>query len=630
MLDLTPKDDFELELLAPAKNADQGIEAIRHGADAVYIGAPAFGARAAVPVTTQEIRRVCDYAHLFGARVYVALNTILYPEEVPQAIEMAHELYRIGADALIIQDLALLSEDMPPIPLHASTQMDNVTPEKLTFWSQMGMEQAVVARELSPRQIKKLHEAAPDLRLEAFVHGALCVSYSGRCYAAAAFHGRSANRGSCSQVCRLPFDLIDGTGQILQRNRHLLSIKDLNRSSVLSDLIDAGVRSFKIEGRLKDLAYVKNVTAHYHTLLDDYIRSHPEFRRASAGEVALRFKPDVTKAFSRGFTTFTHRGRGEDRLAAFATPKSMGEKAGVATKVSGREITISPAKGQTFSNGDGFTFFDPDTGALTGFRINTAAGDLLSLARPVKGLRKGTVLYRNHDRVFEAEMERPTAERTMPISFRLEYKEGRLVLEGESEGTRADSSAGIELSPAEKGDTRTSVLSVLSKLGGTPFSLKELDLPEETGKLFIPRSVLSKLRQELTPKLEEAFRARHLENRPGRDPSNPAYRSVPFFKKEAVQSDNILNPTAKRFAESHGAVVTQEAYEKMPLKEQPVMTTKHCIRYELGMCPTLLHYDEQKLHDPWKLISTAPDAAKVEMRLEFDCPNCRMLLYKAD
>lgn len=621
------KEEQALELLAPAKNANQGIEAIKHGADAVYIGAPAFGARSAVPVTIDEIKRVVDFAHLFGAKVYVALNTILFPEEVKVASELAWRLYKAGADALIIQDLALLNEEMPPIALHASTQMDNVSSEKLAFWFSQGIEQAVVARELSPRQIARLHEDVPDLRFEAFVHGALCVSYSGRCYASAAFNARSANRGSCAQVCRLPYDLTDGSGRVLAHHKHLLSIKDLNRSSMLAELIKAGVRSFKIEGRLKDLSYVKNVTAFYHEKLNDFIKANPRFHRSSSGRVDFGFSPDVHKAFNRGFTTFTHHGRGTDDLPAFETPKSRGEEVGIVTGVEGTRIRVQLRSGKKLNNGDGFTFFHPDTGALTGFRVNTAVGDRMTVLRPVRGLEKGQTLYRNFDAAFEAQMSHSTATRTLPLSLSLKYSLCTLELTGEVSGIKETVGVEADLSLSEKGGTRESAESVLGKLGGTPFELENFEIAPETEPLFIPRSLLGKLRQDLVPKLESALLCSALESRATRDPKSPAYEGVPFFKKTVTQSDNILNPSARAFVEAHGAEVEEEAFEKCPLPAQPLMTTKHCIRYALGMCPTLLHYDVRKLSEPWVLRSTVKDAAPVRMRIEFDCPNCQMLLF---
>lgn len=619
-----------LELLAPAKNAEQGIEAIRHGADAVYIGAPAFGARAAAPVSLEDISRVIDYAHLFDAKVYVALNTILYPEEVPKAIELSWKLDEIGADALIIQDLALLGKEMPHIAIHASTQMDNVSAEKLALWSQIGIEQAVVARELSPRQIASLHRSVPDLRLEAFVHGALCVSYSGRCYAASAFHERSANRGACSQVCRLPYDLIDGNGRLLVRNKHLLSIKDLNRSGVLNELIEAGVRSFKIEGRLKDLSYVKNVTAYYSNLLNQFISDHPQFSRSSRGNTALKFSPNIGKTFSRGFTTFTHRGRSTDDLAAFLTPKSVGEEIGVVKKIDGKVVTVNLHDRVALHNGDGFSFFSPKNGVLTGFRANTVDGDRLHLSRPIFALDKGTKLYRNLDSFFEAEMSRRTATRTIPLSMTLDYKEGELSLRGETSGIGVTVLRHITLEPARDDGAKDSTEQVLSKLGGTNFGPVVIAYnSEEAKRLFIPRSFLAEIRRELISCLESALKTRAYKERSRRDPGDPKYETIHFYKTEVIQSDNILNPGAIEFVESHGAEVTEMAFEDTPLPDQPLMTTKHCIRYSLGMCPTLQGYDQRKLHDPWVLRCASTESRPVEMRIVFDCPRCQMLLYKA-
>ena len=620
---------YELELLSPAKNALQGIEAIRHGADAVYIGAPAFGARAAVPVSLDDIGEVVRYAHLFRARVYVALNTILYPEEVPEAVRMAWDLYRIGADALIIQDLALLNEEMPPIALHASTQMDNVEPEKAAFWAGMGLEQAVLPREFSPREIARIHREAPEIRLEAFVHGALCVSYSGRCYAAAAFHGRSANRGSCSQVCRLPFDLIDGDNRLIAHGRHLLSLKDLNRSSVLPELIAAGVRSFKIEGRLKDLPYVKTVTAYYSRLLNDFIGAHPDFKRSSRGEVTPGFEPEVSKTFNRGFTTFTHRGRGSDDLPEFRTPKHAGEEIGVVRNVDGTRIRIDLKGAPTLHNGDGFTFFLPKEAGLAGFRANTASGDLITVPRKIKGLAKGVVLYRNYDAAYERKLlTGETATRLLPVAFRLSHSEGLLTLRAAASDASSEVSAPLLPEISRNGETRPSAESVLSKLGGTPFRFASLDFDDSAAPLFVPRSLLTELRQKVVPMLEEALREAALQSRPVRNPRAPEYDTIPFFKSEAVTSDNILNSSAEDFVRKHGATVKQPAYEKEPVPSQPVMTTKHCLRYALGMCPRLQGFDERKLRDPWLLRSAAKEAAPVEMRIEFDCTNCQMRLYK--
>ena len=330
-----------IELLAPAKNLDCGLAAIDHGADAVYIGGPSFGARAAAGNSLEDIDHLVQYAHLFHAKVYVTVNTILKDEELDQTKQMIEELYRMGVDALIVQDMALMEMDLPPIPLHASTQMDNRTVEKVRFEHQIGFQQTVLARELSLKQIRQIHEEVPDIKLEAFVHGALCVSFSGQCYVSQACFGRSANRGECAQFCRLPFDLVDSAGKVIVRKKHLLSMRDLNQSDCLEDLLDAGISSLKIEGRLKDVGYVKNVTAYYRQRLDEIFNRRPEYTRASSGVSHLSFQPQLDKSFSRGFTHYFLFGRQEnqsqqrihDTISSMDTPKSMGEEMGFVKEV---------------------------------------------------------------------------------------------------------------------------------------------------------------------------------------------------------------------------------------------------------------------------------------------------------
>lgn len=617
-----------LELLAPAKDKYQGMEAIRHGADAVYIGAPAFGARVAVPVSSEDIRELIDFAHLYQARVYVALNTILRDEEMPRAVELAHEMYDIGADALIIQDIGLLTQDLPPMALHASTQMDNVSAERVAFWTGQGMEQVVLARELSPAQIGRIHTKTPDVRLECFVHGALCVSYSGRCYAAAAFHGRSANRGSCSQVCRLPYDLIDGDGNLLVRDKHLLSIKDLNRSEVLGQFIEAGVRSFKIEGRLKDVSYVKNVTLAYHQLLNEYITTHPEFSRTSIGCVEATFSPDTTKVFNRGYTTLTHNGRGEDNLAAFATPKSIGPVIGKVKSISGVHVTLDLLPGIKLANGDGFTFIDTD-GTTKGFRANTTDGSLLTLSRPVPELTPGIIIHRSNDQQFERQMLSETAQRKIKIGWTLRYEMGKLHLYSHVVGTEAHSyvQKEIELDKAQKGNSYDSILSVLSKLGGTPFDCKEIDVDNETKLLFIPRSILTQMRQDSTLALEAELRSLALHTR-GIRSIEDRQDTIPYWSNEVDYTANLLNSSARRFLEKRGVEIKQMAYEYVAQKDKPVMYTKHCIRYSLKQCPHLQGY-KLPHKEPWVLESTLPDDPNpVRMRIEFDCQNCQMKLIE--
>ena len=363
----------KIELLAPARNLECGIEAINHGADAVYIGAPKFGARAAAVNSLEDIAALVEYAHLYNVRIYVTVNTILKEEELKETEEMIRELYRIGVDALIVQDMAIAKLELPPIPLHASTQMDNRTVDKVRFLRDAGFRQVVLARELSLREIGKIHEACPDIPLEVFVHGALCVSYSGQCYVSQACFGRSANRGECAQFCRLPFSLVDAEGKMIAKDKHLLSLKDLNQSEELEALLDAGASSLKIEGRLKDVSYVKNVTAAYRQKLDAIFARRKEYTRASSGKCRFDFKPQLDKSFSRGFTHYFLHGRSKD-IFSFDTPKSLGEEMGTMKESRGNYLTVAGVK--SFSNGDGVCYLD-EQGRLQGFRINRVDGNKL-------------------------------------------------------------------------------------------------------------------------------------------------------------------------------------------------------------------------------------------------------------
>ena len=404
----------KIELLAPAKNLECGIEAISHGADAVYIGAPKFGARAAAVNSLDDIAALVEHAHLYNARIYVTVNTILKEEELKETEEMIGELYRIGVDALIVQDMAITQLNLPPIPLHASTQMDNRTADKVKFLADTGFHQVVLARELSLREISKIHEACPDTALEVFVHGALCVSYSGQCYVSQACFGRSANRGECAQFCRLPFSLVDADGKTIVKDKHLLSLKDLNQSEELEALLDAGVTSLKIEGRLKDVSYVKNVTAAYRQKLDTIFSRRKEYVRASSGSCRFEFKPQLDKSFSRGFTHYFLKGRSKD-IFSFDTPKSLGEEMGTMKEVRGNYLTVAGLK--SFNNGDGVCYID-EQGRLQGFRINRVDGNKL-YPQEMPRIKPRTVLYRNFDQEFERVLARKSSERKIAVSILL-------------------------------------------------------------------------------------------------------------------------------------------------------------------------------------------------------------------
>lgn len=614
--------DRQLELLAPAKNADYGIEAIRHGADAVYIGAPAFGARVSAGNSIEDIERLISFAHIFGAKVYVALNTILKDEELTKARKLIHQLYNIGADAIIIQDYGLLTEDLPPIPLHASTQMDNVSVERIKFIADQGFEQVVVPREFSPNQIRKIHKSVPEVRLECFIHGALCVSYSGRCYAAAEFHGRSANRGACSQVCRLPFDLIDGKGGVLQHNKHLLSIKDLNRTELIADLIEAGVTSFKIEGRLKDLSYVKNVVSHYHLVLNRFIAEHPEYSRRSRGDVDLKFVPNIDRIFNRGYTSFAQNGRRDDNLAAFDSPKSMGERVGKVVTIKGTTIRLQLEPGKIISNGDGLAFYLPQ-GGTAGIKVNISEGDKIILNKPSEDLKIGMNLFRNLDIAFERQMAKDTAERRLPIRFSLSaVSDSELCLSVETlDGVQSSVIETVKLEKSQSGDTITSITNVLNKCGNTLYKTIDIKISDALYDIFIPRSLLTGMRQRILTQLDQKLRDFALKTRPNRP--QPSKNST-YPEATVNYTANVFNKSAQLFYAKHGATVTEMAYEKEKQPEKPLMYTKHCVRYSLGMCPHLQGY-QGPLYEPWLLRSTLGD---LTMRIAFNCQECAMLLYK--
>ena len=494
-----------IELLSPARNLECGIAAIDHGADAVYIGASRFGARAAAGNPTEDIKKLCDYAHRFGAKVYVAVNTLLYEEEKEEARLLIWDIYRAGADALIVQDMALLEMDLPPIPLHASTQTDNRTEEKVAQLKELGFRQIVLARELSLEQIRGIHNAVPDVSLEAFVHGALCVSYSGRCYASEYCFGRSANRGECAQFCRLPFSLQDAEGHTLIKDKYLLSLRDMNRINHLEEMLDAGVRSFKIEGRLKDIAYVKNVTAAYRQALDAIMERRKEFVRSSFGTSTYAFTPDLSKGFSREYTDYFLFGRTND-LASPDTPKSKGREVGRVKEV--RKDCIVVSSTEVFSNGDGLCFFDEE-GRLQGFRVNRAEGNHLYPApdplqiSPVMGrLKKGDRLWRSFDQQWERIMSGKTAERRIASRFLLEETEQgfRLTFTAD-DGTQCSKLFLAEHQLARTDQTAT-IREVLGKLGDTPYTCTDVEV-RFYQPWFIPRSTLAEWRRSLTLSLSK-------------------------------------------------------------------------------------------------------------------------------
>ena len=599
----------KIELLAPAKNLECGIAAIDHGADAVYIGAPRFGARAAAGNSLDDIAELVKYAHLYNVRIYVTLNTILKDEELKDTEKMIWDLYRIGVDALIVQDMGLLSLNLPPIPLHASTQMDNRNAEKVKFLADTGFRQVVLARELSLEQIRKIHETAPQTPLEVFVHGALCVSYSGQCYVSQHCFGRSANRGECAQFCRLAFDMVDANGKMMVQNKHLLSLKDLNQSEELEKLLDAGASSFKIEGRLKDVAYVKNVTACYRQKLDAIFKRRKEYIRASSGSVKLAFKPQLDKSFSRGFTNYFLFERNKD-IFSFDTPKSMGEEMGYVKEIRGNYIIVAGVK--PFSNGDGICYLD-ERGKLKGLRINRVENNKLFPAGEMPRIKPRTVLYRNFDQEFEKLMQRKSAERKLGVSIALTENNFGFTLTLTDED---DVQVSIVLN-REKELARTpqteNIKNQLAKLGNTPFEVERIDV-DLKDNWFLPSSVIAEARRE---GVERLLSARRMNYRQEIVSMPETVHSFP--QSELTYLGNVMNEGAMSFYRNHGVTRIAPAFEKRPANDAVLMFCKHCLRYSMGWCP-VRHKQKSPFREPYYLVSG--DGKR--FRLEFDCKHCQM------
>lgn len=603
-----------IELLAPAKNLECGIEAVNHGADAVYIGAPRFGARAAAGNSLEDIEALVKYAHIYNVRIYVTVNTILKDEELKDTEAMIWDLYRAGVDALIVQDMGITCLNLPPIALHASTQMDNRTARKVKFLSEAGFSQVVLARELTLDEIAAIHAACPDTPLEVFVHGALCVSYSGQCYASQACFGRSANRGECAQFCRLGFDMVDADGKVMAHGKHLLSLKDMNQSENLEALLDAGVSSLKIEGRLKDVSYVKNVTAYYRQKLDAILKRRKEYIRASSGTVKLAFRPQLDKSFSRGFTDYFIHGRNSG-IFSFDTPKSLGEEVGVVKEIRGNYLTVAGVK--PFANGDGLCYLD-ERGKLHGFRVNRVDGNKL-FPQEMPVVKPKTKLYRNFDQEFDRVMQRKSAERRILVAIQLEENNfGFTLTLCDEDDNRVSLTLQRAKEPARTPQSEN-LKNQLGKLGNTPFEAGEISI-NFSENWFIPSSEIADLRRRAVEKLLEVRRISY--RRPeGRFP----HTVHPYPVQELTYLGNVMNGMAREFYHDHGVKRIAPAFEKEAPSGAVLMFCKHCIRYAMRWCP-VRHKVKPPFREPFYLISG--DGKR--FRLEFDCKRCEMKVYAGD
>jgi putative protease len=618
--------DHQLELLAPARDAEIGIEAINHGADAVYIGGPGFGARKAADNDVADIARLVEYAHRFHARVHVTLNTILRDDELEPARRLAWQLFEAGVDALIIQDMGLLELDLPPIQLHASTQCDIRTPEKARFLQDVGLSQLVLARELSLEQIKAIR-AATTVPLEFFIHGALCVAYSGQCYISEAHTGRSANRGECNQACRLPYQVTDAQGRIIAHDKHVLSMKDNDQSANLAALIDAGIQSFKIEGRYKDMGYVKNITAHYRRLLDALLEERPLLARSSSGSTRLFFTPDPRQNFNRDATDYFVNGRKID-IGAFDSPKNPGQPIGWVVKVAKDAVEIETEEGIELHNGDGLCYFDLQR-ELVGMAINTAERMAPNRWRVVpkdpigelRHLRPGLTINRNRDMSWVRGLERKSAERRIKLWMRLsDTADGLALTLVDEDGHRATVSLALVKEAArDAARAEASLREHLGKLGATIFEAVEIEL-DLAQPWFVPASLVNQLRREGTAALEAVRRAAL----PRLERAKPVEPPVPYPAEHLTYLANVFNHKARDFYARHGVKLIDAAFEAHEEEgEVSLMITKHCVRYSLSLCPKqtrgVIGVHGTIKAEPLWLINGSE-----RLKLVFDCKPCEM------
>lgn len=623
----------ELELLAPARDVEIAREAILHGADAVYIGGPTFGARHNASNSVEDIAALVKFARLFHARVFVTINTILHDSELELARELIIQLYEAGVDALIIQDMGILELDIPPIELHASTQCDIRTLEKARFLGQSGFSQLVLARELTVEQIGQIRQAT-DATLEYFVHGALCVAFSGQCYISHAETGRSANRGDCSQACRLPYTLKDQSGAVVAFDKHLLSMKDNNQSNNLEALVDAGVRSFKIEGRYKDMAYVKNITAHYRLLLDELIERRGEFTRASSGTTRHYFRPDPDRNFHRGATDYFANGRLVD-IGAFDSPKFIGLPVGHVTAIGPNWFEVNAT--ETLNNADGLNYMHKRE--VVGVQVNRAeplaeVQQGVTLFRlfpkdPIEtftGLKPGMPVHRNRDHAWDMALSKKSAERRIGVWMALKewHQNGQLAglqLElTDEDGVAVVASQACGLEVAKQADqAQVNARRQLGKLGETSFELLDIRL-DWSAPWFVPASALNTLRRQAVEQLE--LNRQQAWVRGSRKPEVQPPAQYP--EKSLSFLANVYNDKAKAFYARHGVEVIEAAYEAHEEKgEVPVMITKHCLRFSFNLCPKqakgVKGVQGQVKAEPMTLVN-----GDQKYTLKFDCKPCEM------
>jgi putative protease len=609
----------KIEILAPAKNLYQGMAAINAGADAVYIGAPLFGARTNATNSVEDIAELVRYAHLFKAKVLVTVNTILYDNELETCRQLIWDLYRIGVDALIIQDMGILEMDLPPIVLHASTQANNRDAGHVKFLADAGIRRVVLARELNLDQVRDIHKAS-DVELEFFVTGALCVSFSGNCYMSIANGERSANRGSCAQNCRLPYQLIDGNGVTLIENSHLLSIKDLDLSEELPSLIQAGISSFKIEGRLKDIVYVKNNTSYLRKKLDTFLETHADqYQKASSGRTFYHFEPELDRSFNRGYTDYFVNKR-HAKIGSWESPKSQGQYIGKLLEIKANGYRIE--NHEVLNNGDGLYFVNAH-GEPDGVQINIIVNDLV-VPNELKALATDTEIYRNHDAEFNRMLENEnSAVRKIGVNMRFSETETGFCLHvTDEDGHTCSVSLETSKEPAKNAEGLIeNIQKNLAKTGNTPFIADEVAV-DFSQNWFLPNSKVNEIRRQALEQLAE-IRIRDYQ----RSEHAIVKTEHPYPVKALDFTYNVSNKLARAFYHRHGVTDIEKAFELQwdPGKSR-VMVTKYCVKYELGKCP---RYQRDtmgtKLAEPLTL-----KHGETEYKLKFNCKPCEMEIWEKD
>ena len=608
----------KVEILAPAKNLVQGIAAINAGADAVYIGAPLFGARTNATNSVEDIAEMVKYAHLFKAQVFVVINTILYDNELDACKKLIYQLYDIGVDALIVQDMAIMEMDLPPIVIHASTQANNREPQHVKFLKDIGMQRVVLARELNLDQVRDI-AAATDVELEFFVSGALCVSFSGNCYMSIAGGERSANRGSCAQNCRLPYNLIDGNGTTLLTESHLLSIKDLDLSDQLPNLIEAGITSFKIEGRLKDIVYVKNNTSFLRKKLDAFLENNENFQKASSGRTFYNFEPEMDRSFNRGYTDYFVNQR-KEKIGNWESPKSQGQYIGKITEIKANGYVIE--NHDKLNNGDGL-FFINEEGIADGVQINIIVNDIV-VPNTFKNIAVGTVIYRNSDAEFNRIVEKENAAvRKIGVSLRFsETEEGFQLTVVDEDGHRSVSNLVTEKELAKSEESVIpNITKNLVKTGNTPFIVDDIQV-EFTQNWFLPISKVNEVRRIA---LEQLIDIRI--NEYHREEFQITKNDIPYPTEKLDFTFNVSNKLARAFYKRHGVTEIEKAFELQwdPGKAR-VMTTKYCVKYELGKCARFQRDTMgEKVKEPLTL-----KHGETEYKLKFNCKPCEMEIWEKD